>query len=197
MGGTLISFTRFYILIQILIFSHEVTNKFPGSELIYAHVNNICVHNMQLCISEFKGYFLLKVVIVWLFVDSFDFWHHHQLYCKMVIIIVWAETLLGNYISYADVGVVKLNCFDLLFFKTNLTIPLYILFNLMAHIWEFYLGDRGSRKKIALLAWVTFCVTLSAMIMHRPWICARFVHKQVGKRARWDQKSKLVCFQSN
>lgn len=140
-------YTRFYILIQILILSHEVTNKFPGSELIYAHVNNICAHNKQLCIQEFKCYFLLKVVIVWLFVDSFDFWHHHQLYCKMAIISFWAETLLGNYISCADVGVVKLNCFDLLFFKTNLTLPLYILFNLLVHLREFHLGDRGVQEK--------------------------------------------------
>lgn len=139
--------------------------------------------------------------------DSFDFWHfYHQLYCKMAIIIFWAETLLGNYISCADIGVVKLNYFDLLFFKTNLTLPLYIyiLFNLMAHIREFHLGERGSRKKNGLLAWVTFCVTLSAMIMHRSWICASFVQKQVGKRARWDQKVclfvfnliRLVCFMS-
>lgn len=147
----------------------------------------------------------MKVVIVWLFVDSFDFWHcYHQLYCKMAIIIVWAETLLGNYISCGDVGVVKLNYFDLLFLKTNLTIPLYILFNLLVHLREFYLGDRGSRKKIGLLAWVTFYVTLSAMIMHRHWICARFVNKQVGKRASWDKKVslfvfnliRLVCFMS-
>lgn len=138
--------------------------------------------------------------------DSFDFWHfYHQLYCKMAIISVWAETLLGNYISFADVGVVKLNYFDLLFFKTNLTLPLYIyLFNLMAHIREFHLVVRGSREKNGLLAWVTFCVTLSAMIMHRSWICASFVQKQVGKRARWDQKVclfvfnliRLVCFMS-
>lgn len=90
------------------------------------------------------------------------------------------------------------------FFKTNLTIPLYILFNLLVHIREFHLEDRGSRKKIGLLAWVTFCVTLSAMIMHRHWICARFVNKQVGKRASWDKKVslfvfnliRLVCFMS-
>lgn len=114
--------------------------------------------------------------------DSFDFWHfYHQLYCKMAIIILWAETLLGNYISCADIGVVKLNYFDLLFF----------FFLIWWRIFGNFTSENGGPgKKNGLLAWVTFCVTLSAMIMHRSWICASFVQKQVGKRARWDQK---VC----
>lgn len=64
----------------------------------------------------------------------------------------------------------------------------------MAHIREFHLGERGSRKKNGLLAWVTFCVTLR--------LCIDLEYARVLYKSKWEKEpagtKKYAClFQSN